>query len=343
MQWLIYGATGYSGQKIVEAAIKLGLKPTLAGRNTEKIKALADKYQLKFEIFDLKNIEFIKSKLQPYKLVLNCAGPFSQTCKSMVQACIRSRTHYLDITGEISVFEKLHHLDEKFKTAGITVIPGVGFDVVPTDCLANQLVKNLKDANDLKMAIEVKGGISPGTLKTMVEGFFTGSLIRSQGVLTFKKSFEIVEINFFNKKRKAILIPWGDLSTAYFSTKIPNIGVYLVTNSQWAQIMKLLQRGHKVLNWLPLRVGLQNLISHTYKGPSLKSTLSSNYRIQAWVSNESGESRSQCMTTPNGYILTADLAVSAAQKVLKGEVAPGYFTPAQAFGADFINPFLHKE
>src|SRR5688572_29198476 len=160
--WLIYGANGYTGKLIVAEAVKRGLKPVLAGRNTAAVRELAERYGLPARSFDLSNATTAASALSGVPLVLNCAGPFSQTAAPMLEACLASGAHYLDITGEIDVFAHCHAQDARARAAGIVVLPGAGFDVVPTDCLAAMLQRDLPTATSLVLAFEAGGGPSPG-------------------------------------------------------------------------------------------------------------------------------------------------------------------------------------
>ena len=102
--------------------------------------------------------------------MLHIAGPFSATSKPMADACLRTGTHYFDITGEIDVFEALAARDAEATKAGIMLLPGVGFDVVPSDCLAVHLKQRMPDAIDLKISIGGLNALSHGTAKSMVEG-----------------------------------------------------------------------------------------------------------------------------------------------------------------------------
>ena len=100
----------------------------------------------------------------------------------MVEACLRLGKHYLDITGEISVFEAMARRDKAAKQAGMMIMPGVGFDVVPSDCLAVHLKNLLPTATDLTLAFYGLGGISHGTQATMTmnagSGGLRGSVLR---------------------------------------------------------------------------------------------------------------------------------------------------------------------
>ena len=111
MKWMVYGANGYTGRLVAAEAVQRGLKPILAGRNAEEISALGNSLGLETRIFDLE--ADVASQLDDLRLVLHCAGPFSRTSMPMLDACLARGVHYLDITGEIDVFENAWRQDER--------------------------------------------------------------------------------------------------------------------------------------------------------------------------------------------------------------------------------------
>ena len=177
-QFLIYGATGYTGKLTARTAKDKGLKPILAGRNEAKLKAVAEPLGFQYRAFDLSERAKLDAALGEVDVVLHIAGPFSATSKPMADACLRTGTHYLDITGEIDVFEALAARDAEAKAAGVMLLPGVGFDVVPSDCLAAHLKRRLPDAVDLKIYIGGLNALSHGTAKSMVEVVAKGVRVR---------------------------------------------------------------------------------------------------------------------------------------------------------------------
>jgi short subunit dehydrogenase-like uncharacterized protein len=132
---MIYGANGYTGDLIAREAVRRGLKPVLAGRTAAKVEALATSLGLQARVFDLANAVMTSRGVEGMRLVLHCAGPFSATAAPMMAACLAMRAHYLDITGEISVFEHARTLEATARAASVVVCPGVGFDVVPASPL----------------------------------------------------------------------------------------------------------------------------------------------------------------------------------------------------------------
>ena len=264
MRWLLYGANGYTGELIAREAVARGEKPILAGRSADRIEALAKELGCESRIFPVD-----RTQLDGVDLVLHCAGPFIHTSRPMVAACLTAGAHYLDITGEIAVFEMIFRRDEDAKARNVALIPGVGFDVVPTDCLAAQLHAKLPDANDLILAFASRSGVSRGTLKTMIEGAGWGGAIRRDGkIVRVPQMFDVREIPFPSGTRMAMTIPWGDVSTAFRSTGIPNIRVYNAQSRGALKRMKRMRPFLPLLRLRPLRaIALQ--FADRHEGPSV--------------------------------------------------------------------------
>src|SRR5687768_14042968 len=238
--FLIYGANGYTGELITRYAATSGMKPILAGRNAIAIEELAKKHHLEYRVFSLDETDRVDAALQEVDLVLHCAGPFSITSRSMVEACLRNKTHYTDITGEISVFKTMAALDDKARASEVMVMPGVGFDVVPSDCLARHLKDRLPSATHLSLAFYGMGRISHGTQATMTMNVGKGGAIRKDGKITsVPAAWKSREIDFGEVKKNGVTIPWGDVATAYHSTGIPNIEVFTVMPNQNLKMLKL--------------------------------------------------------------------------------------------------------
>jgi short subunit dehydrogenase-like uncharacterized protein len=239
---LLYGANGYTAQLILDLMLKSNLKPILGGRTEAKIKPLADKYNLSYRIFGLDNLTVINQAIADVEVVLHCAGPYIHTAKSMVEACIETQTHYLDITGEIDVFEMLYQYDEAAKKAGIMVLPGCGFDVVPTDCLAKYLSNQMPDATHLSLGFASKGGgLSHGTAMTAIENLGELGKVRENGKIVERPIAHKTQLLEFGREFKSygITIPWGDVATAFYSTEIPNIEVFFGVPERSIRLMQM--------------------------------------------------------------------------------------------------------
>lgn len=335
MNWMIYGANGYTGKLIAREAKKRGLQPILAGRTEKPVKELAEELGLEWRQFDVES-----PNLKDVGLVLNCAGPFSKTAHPLVSAVIKQGKHYLDITGEISVFEDCFSRGPEAKQSGSVIIPGVGFDVVPTDCLAALLKAKLPDATELEMAMAGMAVVSPGTLKSMIEGFEKGGWVRRNGKLTPVPALSMTKnISFTKGTHLCSSIPWGDVSTAFHSTGIPNITFY-ATAPEWSKFIKPIVPVLQKIVALPLvQDTLKNLVTQFVKGPSEEHLASSQMQIWGKVMNANGKEVEGRMEVPEGYRFTVLSSLKAVERVSEGLVSGGVYTPSLAFGKDFIREF----
>ncbi len=335
---LLYGANGYTGKLIIQRCLEKGLKPVLAGRNADEIRQLSTQHGLEHRIFGLDNPDEIVKGLEGMKAVIHAAGPFKFTSKPMVEGCLKTRTNYLDITGEIEIFEMCAAYDKAAKNAGAMVMPGSGFDVVPSDCLAAHLKKRLPDADTLQLAFAgLGGGVSRGTAKTVIENLGMGGAVRKNGkIVLVPNAHKTMEVDFGDAKMLCACIPWGDVATAWRSTGIPNIEVYTGVNKKMARGMKMSNYFGWLLGTSLVRNFLKKRVESGPPGPSDERRKKAKSYMWGKVSNPSGKSCVSLLYTPEGYTLTAMTAVACAQKILAGNFKAGYQTPSMAYGADFI-------
>jgi short subunit dehydrogenase-like uncharacterized protein len=333
--FLIYGANGYTGELITRFAVERGMTPILAGRNAIAIEELAKKHHLEYRVFSLDETDRLDAALQEVEMVLHCAGPFSLTSKPVVEACLRNKKHYTDITGEIAVFEAMARLDDKAKSAGIMVMPGVGFDVVPSDCLARHLKDRLPSATHLSLAFYGMGKLSHGTQATMTMNIGKGGAIRKDGKITsVPAAWKTREIDFGEVTKTGVTIPWGDVATAYYSTGLPNIEVYTVVPEKQLRLMRLSRYVGWLLTTKPVQDYLQKQIPPG--GPSDAERAKGKTLLWGVARDLNGNRVESRMQGPEGYTITALTALNIAQKILDGNFTPGYQTPAKAYGADLV-------
>jgi short subunit dehydrogenase-like uncharacterized protein len=335
--WMIYGANGYTGELIAREAAKRGHRPILAGRNADRVGALARELELEARVFTLSEPARTAEWLTGVEAVLHCAGPFIQTSGPMVGACLEAGVHYLDITGELGVFEWIMSMSAEASEHGVTLLPGVGFDVVPTDCLAAKLSERLPSADHLTLAFYSKDGeVSRGTLKTMIEGIGDGGAIRRDGkIVRVAMVYAVRAIPFSCGPRMAMTIPWGDVSTAFHTTGIPNIEVYSASSPKTIVRARWIARFARPLSFGPVKRLLQKAAERR-TGPDEAKRTSGRTYLWGEVSDAAGRSASMTMTTPEGYAFTALSAVTAVERLLSSDPRPGSFTPAKFFGSRFV-------
>ena len=337
MQWMIYGANGYTGELIARQAVSEGLQPVLAGRNAARVQALADELGLEARAFGLDDAGALADGLRGMALVLHCAGPFSATSAPMIEGCLAVGSHYLDISGEITVFEHAHAQSARAAEAGIVICPGVGFDVIPTDCVALTLKQAMPDATRLALGFDSRSGFSPGTAKTSVEGLAQGGQIRRNGEITpVPLAWRTRQIDFGDGEKLAMTIPWGDVATAFHTTGIPNIEVYipgsprLISNARRANHLRwLLRLG-------PVQALLKRRIGRTVRGPDAAARERMPTFVWGEVRNAAGQIVEARVRTLLREMTHGGKRAGDGQAVAVGGPDGGTYTPATLMGADLV-------
>ena len=335
-RWMIYGANGYTGELIAREAVRRGLKPILAGRNRASVEALAAALGLEAHVFGLED-EALADQLQGCVLVLHCAGPFSATAAPMMEACLRAGAHYLDITGEIAVFEHAQSLAGRAQAAGVVLCPGVGFDVIPTDCVAAALKAALPDAMHLALGFDSRSSFSPGTAKTSVEGLAQGGKVRRDGkIITVPLAYEVRRIDFGDGEKDAMTIPWGDVSTAYYTTGIPNVRVFIPGSPNMIANARRANHFRWLLGFSLVQKIIKARIANTVKGPSADRRERMPSYVWGEAVNARGEKKTARIRTANGYSLTITGSLAVVDYLMQNKPAGGAYTPAKLVGADLV-------
>jgi short subunit dehydrogenase-like uncharacterized protein len=338
--FLIYGSYGYTGNLIAEHAVELGLHPLLAGRDETRLRAQAERLALEYRVIDLADTPALESALRETGMVAHCACPFVLTFKQMAEACLRTGAHYLDISGEIEGFEALAALDSQAKAAGVMLLPGAGFDVVPSDCLAAHMKRRLPSATHLRIFIRsVGGGISNGTARSSIENMQRAGRIRRDGKITsVPPAWQVLERDFGRGPVRTVSIGWGDVSTAYHSTGIPNVETYMALPDAAIRGLKIMRVIGPLLYNRPVKRLLQSLLRFRPAGPDEEHRKKGFSLMLGEV--EDGRTTLQTkLRAPEGYQLTMLTASAIAQRILGGDFKPGFQTPSRAYGADFILEF----
>lgn len=320
---LVYGAAGYMGQLFLKQARHANFDLVLGSRSK-----IDTNYPLR--LFSLENHASIVENIKDVKLVINLAGPFKNTNKPLVEACIAKGTHYIDIAGEVAELETVFTYNEKAKEANVMLMPGAGFGVVPTDIAANMTKEKLPDATYLKIAYVTDGGASRGTLKTLLGDINKAGVILENGV--YKKAMpasKSIELRTNNKEYRLVYNPWrADLFTAKISTGILNIETY----ANFPNLIEKMMRGK--LLWLRDFL-LKRLINSLPTGPSEKQIKKGSTICYAEAGNSSGEKAKATVLGPEAYLFTAETLVRITQKIIDNHTSPGFQTP-NIYGVELI-------
>ncbi len=335
--WLIYGATGYTGELIAREAARQGMTPIVAGRNPLRIETLGKSLGLAARVLVLDDPAAITAGLDGITLVLNCAGPFCATAEPMIQACLARRIHYLDITGEIDVFERAQALDAQALAAGVVVCPGVGFDVIPTDCVAAMLKEALPSANELALGFDGSQHVSPGTAKTAIEHLAEGGKVRRDGnLIRVPFGYGARRIDFGRGETDAMAIPWGDVSTAYYTTGIPNVTVYARASREQLRYAGLFNAVRFIFGWRWVRELIASRIEARVHGPDEAERASGATWVWGEATDPAGASKSIRLKTLEPYALTIVGALGVVRRVLERPAPAGTTTPARLMGSRYV-------
>jgi short subunit dehydrogenase-like uncharacterized protein len=341
MNWMLYGATGYTGQITAEEAVKQGHKPILAGRSETRLKPLAERLGLEYSAFSLDSVGSVIAALKRanVELVLHNAGPFIETGDVMIQACLETRAHYLDITGEIGVLQNAYAHHQQALDKGILIMPGVGFDVIPSDCLLKYVADQVPDATHLELVLCPTEGaqMTSGTIKSGLEQIrILGNVVRRDGKLVrvpFGKDTRSFRV--MNGEMVGIQSMWGDVETGYRTTGIPNITVYWIYPDGIIRQLKFLYLIRPLLNVGFVRNFLRRQIEQQNPGPTPEQRQTDRMYLYAKAHNAAGEMAEAWLETCEGYRFTSIASLKVVEQVLDGNYA-GALTPASAFGADFV-------
>jgi len=308
----------------------------IAGRNAARVEALAVELGLDFRVFSLDDPAAIDRALGEVAVVLHCAGPYIHTYKQVVGGCLRTGVHYLDLTGEIAVLDALAARDAEAKSRKVMLLPAVGFDGVPTDCLALHLRQRLPSATHLALAFQSWGParLPPGTATTAIESAVPyGFKIRRNGQLeVFPRMSKIRWIDFGQGPIKASLYPWSDVFTAFYSTGIPDIEDYTAGDERLLLAALTLLR--PLFRYSTVRRFFRSMLK---TGSTPEERARSGTRVWGEVENDQGRKAVSRLQGPDGGVTWTSLAALAVVKrVLAGEVLPGFQTPALAYGPDLV-------
>ena len=335
--WMLYGAYGYTGTLIARECLRQGLRPVLAGRSEARLAPLAAELGLEQRTFALEDRATLATRLRDIRLVLNCAGPFAATAAAMMDACIAAGAHYLDIAGEIDVLEHAQTLSEAAARAGTIICPGAGFDVIPTDCVAATLAAAMPDATQLALGFDSRSGLSAGTAKTTLRRLAVGGAIRENGrIVTVPLASRTRRIDFGNGEKLAMCIPWGDVATAWYTTGIANIEVYVPASPRLVSRLRLLSRLRPLLRLAPVQALAGAWIARALRGPDVTERARTPMHVWGEARNQAGATCTARLVVANGYDLTVSGALAVTRDLLMQTRPGGSYTPSRLMGADFV-------
>jgi short subunit dehydrogenase-like uncharacterized protein len=336
--FVIYGATGYSGGLVARRAVERGWRPLLCGRDADRLRSLAGALHVDHRVAPVSDPAALARAFHGASLVLNAAGPFSQTAEAVLDACLRAGAHYLDLSAEVSVVERLVARDATARARRVMVMPAVGFDVVATDCLAAHVARRLPGACRLALAVTNLFFVSRGSARTLVEAVDRGLVRRGGALVEVPLGSRQRAFDYEGGARASINVSLADLTTAYHSTGIPDVETYTdATPLMRAALAACRGAGRLLRSELAqaLLTACTDLLPEDPTGGE-ETSRARGMRVVAEVEDAAGRRAIARLRTPEAYAFTPYAATAVIERVLHDDVEPGFQTPARVYGADFV-------
>jgi short subunit dehydrogenase-like uncharacterized protein len=337
---VLYGATGFTGRRLAETLRRRGCELQLAGRSADKLRALGAELDLPQRTCDLQKPAQIAALLAGAELLVNAAGPFSATAPPLIAACLERGVHYLDITGEALMIEHAARFSHAARAAGVMLLPGIGFDVVPSDCLAVHVARRLPQATRLSIGLSGLSWPSRGSAKTMIDLLDQPIWARRRGTLCeVPVAARERDFDYGGGARASVAVAWGDIVSAHFSTGIPDITTYFEATSAvriHTQLMRWFGWAIPGSPWQPMLTAAAEFLP---EGPSAAALAQRQAVIVAEVEDDHGRRARARLRTPEVYAFTAEVAAEIILRVLGGDVQPGFQTACRLYGPEFVLMF----
>ncbi len=319
--FVIYGATGYSGGLVARRAVERGWRPILCGRDGNRLRSLAGMLELEHRTASVSDVAALARAFEGARVVLNAAGPFSQTAEPVLDACLRTGAHYLDLTAEVSVIERLIVSDATARARRLMVMPAVGFDV-----------------GRLALAVTNLFFLSRGSAKTLFEAVDRGLVRREGALVELPLGSRERTFDYGDGPRASINVSLADLTTSYHSTGIPDVETYTEATPLMRALLAACRGVGRLLRTDTAQAVLAagaELLPESPTGDDGTSGAGS-MRVVAEAEDARGRRAIARLETPEAYAFTPFAATAVIERVLRDDLEPGFQTPARVYGADFV-------
>jgi short subunit dehydrogenase-like uncharacterized protein len=321
----VLGATGYTGELVVDAARALGLPLRLVGRRRDALEAMAAAGD-EIRVADARDEHALREAFDGAFAVASLAGPFLVTGDGPVAAAIDRRAHYLDTSGE-QPFARLvyERYSERAEANEVVVLTSFGFDYVPGDLAARLASEGLEPLDDVLVAYAVsKMAASAGTRTTI------GQVMRQP--LVAWEGGRLIESRF-GASTRTVTFPYGDRTVVEWGGTEP-LTVPRHTRTQrvrsYVRAPKVAARTARVAR---LAAPLVRASGRVGRGPSAERRTKTLFAVVAQSRGPSG-GRRVTLTGADPYGLTALLIAHGAAALRDGEArGVGTLAPAEAFDA----------
>jgi short subunit dehydrogenase-like uncharacterized protein len=346
---VLYGATGYTGRLVLDELERRGLEYVLGGRDEAKLTRLADGRAATASVAPLDDARALRELLADASAVISCAGPFTLAGDALVRAAIDTGTHYMDSTGEQpfikQVFDDHGAAAER---AGVALVPALGFDYSPGDCIARLTARGREPLEELVLAYAVEGlGISRGTMRSGLEIAKGGDFVYEDGDWR-PAPFGVLRAGFdFPEpigRQTMARYPSGEVITVPRHTRTKRV-VSMVTartvapHPSLGPVLPYTMPALALTLRTPLRGLLNRAIGALPEGPAEAQRRKAEFTIVAVARDENGSERRGVVRGSDVYGLTAVTLVHGAELMsAAGYDRAGALAPAAAFDPEaFLN------
>jgi short subunit dehydrogenase-like uncharacterized protein len=333
---MIYGANGFSGRAVADRLRQAGHDPLLAGRGGREIAAVAASLGVEHRIFDLRDPGAIAAGMAGVGVLLNAAGPFIETAPPLIEACLRGGAHYLDLAGEWPVFDLALRRGPEAAAAGVMLMPGAAFSIVVSDCVLAHAIAQVPDAVLLRVAT-AQAPLSRGSVLSAIALMSPDVLVRRGGVVCRIPVGQLTRsFNLGAGEQTCVAVSAPDVVTGEQTTGVGAIETYLEAPLAWglaygAGALALKLKGAKAVGET-LRRASRRWPDH----PSPAAIAQARGAVVVETVDPWRRTRRFGLRTLNGYAVTVAAAQAIVERVLRGEVTPGFQTPAGRYGAGLV-------
>ncbi|KAI3418869.1 hypothetical protein GPALN_007969 [Globodera pallida] len=189
---VLYGASGFTGQYVLEAFVKCGeidqISFAVAGRSEKKLQQTLkgvgdttgkDLSKIPIIIADSGNEKQLAEMAKQAKVIVNVVGPYRLYGEAVVKAAVENGASHVDISGEPAWIESMQmKYSEQAREQNVFVIGACGWDSVPCDMGMNFLKQHFQGTlSHAETFAHIKTGeagysFNAGTYQTLVLGFW---------------------------------------------------------------------------------------------------------------------------------------------------------------------------
>jgi hypothetical protein len=325
---LLYGATGRAASLILDLARDRGVPLILGGRDETRLETVAARLGLEARHFDLETPSTIDACLEGVGVVLNCAGPFALTALPLVEGCLRTRTHYVDLTDDAPTLAAIAARGDEAAARGVMLLPSAGFASAAPESVALLISHLAPSVNRLDLILcggrELSRPLDPRPL-TIEGGRLAAPVPRPAS-----RRFDVA-----GRHVLAAPLSHAALVTAHAATDIAAVGCWRETSRLGAlaedasRLVGLIDRRGRLAMTLSAVGARISSLRPTPEAPANAEWLG--------IGTRDGEVLAALSIEVDSVDrFTAHAALRAAIRAARDSAHPGFQTPAGRFGPDEV-------